>query len=556
MLKTSLLAMTFFAAGQAASAQTPPPAVGGQLQQIPPATVPRTANPDLRVERPSTDAREAASGARVRIAGLHVTGNTLFGEAELIAATGVAPGAELTLPELRNAAAAITAFYNRHGFILAQAYLPPQEIRDGAVTIQVIEGRYGAVTLNNPTTVSDGVARHRLRGLHPGDVVAIGPLERSLLLLSDLPGVSVHSTLAPGALPGASDLTVELTPGRRVTGSLEADNAGNRYTGAYRLGGTINLNNPTGRGDRLGLRLLASTEGLAYGRLAYDAPVGDGTLGLAYTHMRYQLGQEFEALDAGGTADIISLYGDYPLIRSRRGDLHIFAGVDGKRLKDDIGLVSLDSRRDSQAVSLGLRGEARDRFGGGGWTAFSVTGTTGNLDIKNPAERLADSLAGETNGAFGKAQFSLMRQQTVAGPLSLFAAVRGQVAFDNLDSSEKMELGGAYGVRAYPEGEAYGDEGYIATLEARLSLDRWTRRWPGDFQLFGFVDAGAVKFAHDPWSPGPTGAHRSGAGVGVAWMGPRDLTARVTYAARLGDQPATSGPDRSGRIWFQITKQF
>lgn len=556
MFKTSLLAAALLAAGNAASAQTVPPGAGGQLQQIPPAEVPRTTAPDLRVERPGTGAQEAVSGARIRIAVLRVTGATLFSEAELVAATGVSPGAELTLPELRNAAAAITAFYNRHGYILAQAYLPPQEIRDGTVTIMVMEGRYGAVTLNNQSPLSEGVARHRLRGLHSGDLVTIAPLERSLLLLSDLPGVAVHSTLAPGAEPGASDLTVALSPGRRVTGSLEADNAGNRYTGAYRLGGTINLNNPTGHGDRLSLRLLASTEGLAYGRAAYEAPVGDGTLGVAYTHMRYQLGQEFDALDAAGTADIVSLYGDYPLIRSRRANLNLFASIDGKRLKDDIGLVSLDSRRDSQALTVGLRGDARDGFGGGGWTAFSISGTTGNLDIGNPAERLADSLAGRTGGSFGKVQFSLTRLQTLGGPLSLFATVRGQAAFDNLDSSEKMELGGAYGVRAYPEGEAYGDEGYVATLEARLALDRWTRSAPGAFQLFSFVDTGEVRFVHDPWSPGSSSARRHGAGVGLAWTGPGDLTARVTYAARLGDQPATSAPDRSGRVWFQITKQF
>ena len=556
MLRTSLLAAAFVAAGHAASAQTVPPGAGGQLQQIPPAEVPRTTAADLRVERPGTGAREAPSGARIRIAVLHVTGATLFSEAELVAATGVSPGAELTLPELRNAAAAITAFYNRHGYILAQAYLPPQEVKDGIVTITVIEGRYGGVTLNNQSTLSDGVARHRLRGLHPGDPVAIAPLERSLLLLSDFPGVAVHSTLAPGAEPGASDLVVALTPGRRVTGSLEADNAGNRYTGTYRLGGTINFNNPTGYGDRLSLRLLASTEGLAYGRAAYEAPVGDGTLGLAYTHMRYQLGQEFDALDAAGAADIVSLYGDYPLIRSRRANLDLFASLDAKRLKDDIGLVSLDSRWDSQALSVGLRGDVRDGLGGGGWMAFSITGTTGSLDIKNLVERLADSLAGQTNGNFGKAQFSLMRLQNVSGPLSLYGAVRGQVAFDNLDSSEKMELGGAYGVRAYPEGEAYGDEGYVATLEARLSLDRWTPTWPGDFQLIGFVDTGEVRFAHDPWSPGSKSARRHGAGMGLAWMGPGDVTARVTYAARLGDQPATSAPDRSGRVWFQIIKQF
>ena len=41
--------------------------------------------------------------------------------------------------------------------------------------------------------------------------------------------------------------------------------------------------------------------------------------------------------------------------------------------------------------------------------------------------------------------------------VSLFASVNGQLASKDLDSSEKMVLGGMYAVRAYPEGEAYAD---------------------------------------------------------------------------------------------------
>ncbi len=75
--------------------------------------------------------------------------------------------------------------------------------------------------------------------------VSVGqPVESPLLQLSDLPGVSVKSTLVPGASVGASDLIVDVSPGQRVTGSIDADNARNRYTGEERLGGTANLNNP------------------------------------------------------------------------------------------------------------------------------------------------------------------------------------------------------------------------------------------------------------------------------------------------------------------------
>lgn len=554
MFRSSLVLAAVLAASQNAHAQVPP--VGGQLQQIPPAAVPQRPAPDIRIERPEAPADAEAEGRRIRVDALRVTGATLFTEAELVAATGFIPGSELTLPELRNAAAEITRFYNSRGYVLAQAYLPPQDVVGGTVTLAVVEGRYGAIDLRNQSGVSDAVVGRLLNGLAPGAPVAIAPLERSLLLLSDVPGVVVHSTLSPGAAVGSSDLTVDLTRGRRISGSLEADNAGNRYTGAYRFGGSINFHNPTGMGDLISLRLLASTEGLAYGRAAWQAPLGEATVGVGWTHMQYDLGREFSALEAGGTADILSVFASYPLIRSRSANLYALASFDAKFLSDEIGLVSQVSDKEIRAVTFGLRGDSRDGFGGGGWNAGSLSWTSGELDIEDPFERAADAMTARSHGGFNKLQYAISRLQSVSGPLSVYGSLRGQVATNNLDASEKMELGGAYAVRAYPEGEAYGDEGYVATIEARLALDEWTRSLPGRFQLIGFVDAGEVDFAHDPWFPGPNHARRSGIGAGVVWSGPDDLFVRATYAHRLGDQAVTSGPDDSGRAWFQIVKLF
>lgn len=554
MLRSSLIAAALLATGQSAYAQQPP--ATGQLQQIPPAAVPLRSAPDIRIERPDPAVEAAAEGSSIRVDALRVTGATLFTEAELVAAADFTPGRDLTLPELRNAAARITRFYNDHGYVLAQAYLPAQDVVGGTVTIAVLEGRYGAIELRNQAGVPDPLAGSVLNGLNRGDPVEIAPLERRLLLLSDIPGVVVHSTLSPGAEVGSSDLTVDLTRARRISGSLEADNAGNRYTGAYRLGGSINLHNPTGLGDLISLRLLASTEGLAYGRAAWQVPLGDATVGVAWTHMEYALGREFEVLDAGGTADIFSVFASYPLIRSRNANLYALASFDAKFLSDEIGLVSQVSDKEIRALTVGLRGDSRDGFGGGGWNAGSLSWTSGELDIESPFERAADAVTARSQGGFNKLQYTLSRLQTVGGPLSLYGSLRGQVATDNLDASEKMELGGAYAVRAYPEGEAYGDEGYVATVEARLALDQWTASLPGQFQLIGFVDAGEVDFAHDPWFAGSNHARRSGVGAGVVWSRLDDLFVRVTYAHRLGDQIATSGPSDSGRVWFQIVKLF
>jgi len=554
MLRSSLIVAALVATGQSAYAQQPPAA--GQLQQIPPAAAPRRSTPDIRIERPDPSVDAVAEGASIRVDALRVTGATLFTEAELVATADVTPGHDLTLPELRNAAARITRFYNDRGYVLAQAYLPAQDVFGGTVTIAVVEGRYGAIELRNQSGVPDALAGGMLDGLNPGDPVAIAPLERRLLLLSDIPGVVVHSTLSPGAEVGSSDLTVDLTRARRISGSLEADNAGNRYTGAYRFGGSVNLHNPTGLGDLISLRLLASTEGLAYGRAAWQAPLGDATVGVAYTHLQYDLGREFAVLDAGGTADIFSVFASYPLIRSRNANLYALASFDAKFLSDEIGLVSQVSDKEIRALTVGLRGDSRDGFGGGGWNTGSWSWTSGELDIESPFERAADAATARSQGGFNKLQYAVSRLQTVSGPLSLYGSLRGQMATDNLDPSEKMELGGAYAVRAYPEGEAYGDEGYVATIEARLALDQWTASLPGRFQLIGFVDAGEVDFAHDPWFAGSNHARRSGVGAGLVWSGPDDLFVRVTYAHRLGDQIATSGPDDGGRAWFQIVKLF
>ncbi len=116
------------------------------------------------------------------------------------------------------------------------------------VSIAIIGGRHGAVTLKNTSRVSDAAAKHILSGLESGDIVANGPLERRLLLLSDLPGTRVRSTIAPGTAVGTSDLQVDIDRSRSVTGSIEAGNGGNRYTGYYRAGSSLNLNNPLGIG--------------------------------------------------------------------------------------------------------------------------------------------------------------------------------------------------------------------------------------------------------------------------------------------------------------------
>lgn len=555
-MKIRILTVILAAAGQGALAQPIGASAGGQFQQIPPAPSQPRSLPDIRIDRGQTPSSPEPAGVRIVVTSLRVTGETRFTEAELISAAGFRPGVELDLAGLRVLAARIADFYNRHGYFVAQAYLPAQDILNGSVTIAVIEGRYGKVSLHNRTNVSDALARSVLAGLDPGDVVAARPLERRLLLLSDLPGVGVNATLSPGQAVGTSDLLVGLTPGRRVSGSLEVDNGGNRYTGEYRGGGVLNLNEPFGHGDVASVRFLTSGSGLYYARVAYEARIQDATVGVSYAHLSYRLGYEFEPLDAHGTANVVSLYGSYPLVRSRDTNLRAVWDFDSRTFRDEVGATSSVTDRSARVAIVGLAGDHSDRFWGGGWTTFSVNWAVGDLNIKTPLARAIDAATARTNGSYNKLSFDIARLQQLRGPLSLYGEARGQVASKNLDSSEKMELGGAYGVRAYPEGEAYGDQGYILTAEARLRLAALSKLLRGRLEAVAFVDHGSVTLNKSPWNADPNHRTLSAAGVGLNWADSHGLVARVAYAFKVGNEPALSAPDRSGRLWFQLSKSF
>src|SRR5512133_3194134 len=186
MSKTKLVSVALLALSQSAFAQIADrPSAGGQILQVPPAPARQRAIPEIRIEQGGTPATPAADSVKILVNTLNVSGRTLYSEAELVAITGFSPGAELTLSDLRGMAAKIAGFYHQNGYFVAQAYLPAQDIKDGAVTIAVIEGQYGKVTLRNQTNLSDDLANNLLAGINSGEPVTSAPLESRLLLLSD-----------------------------------------------------------------------------------------------------------------------------------------------------------------------------------------------------------------------------------------------------------------------------------------------------------------------------------------------------------------------------------
>ncbi|MBF0355256.1 MAG: ShlB/FhaC/HecB family hemolysin secretion/activation protein [Alphaproteobacteria bacterium] len=551
-----ILPLLLIAHWQGSFAATPLDA-GGQLKQIPPAPALRKDAPKIDILPSPAPAPLDPQGERIMVKSLKIAGAEFYTQDELLRVAGFKPGSQMTLLDLRDMATKIADHYHKNGYFVAQVYLPPQDIVDGSVTIAVMVGKYDNFTLRNETNLSDNLAKGILEGLNKADPIKSAPLENRLLLLSDIPGIFVKSSLVPGASVGTSDLIVDILPGERMTGSLDADNAGNRLTGLYRLGSMTNINNPSGLGDVVSLRTLTSGEGLKYARASYQIQMGKATAGIAYSGVKYALGKELDSLDATGTARIASIFGRYPLARSRQSSLYAQLAYDAKTFQDKVASELTVSGKRARVLMASLSGDHRDDFAGGGQTAFSVTLTSGNVDIKTFVMETFDTETARSDGQFRKIGANFSRLQSVTDSLSLSAAFNGQFASRNLDASEKMELGGMYGVRAYPEGEAYGDQGYVANLEVRYLLPKFYPYLPGQMQLIGFVDVGSVMINKRPWASGQNGRTLGGAGFGVTWAEANDYSLKAYFAHGLGNEAVASDPkSASSRFWMQALKFF
>ncbi len=536
----------------------PAPDAGTTLRQLEPPTLtlPRKPAAGVELEKPERPVLKPAPTLRFTLKGFRITGAMAFSEAELLQVVREFVGRDVNVADLGEAVGRLTRFYFERGYPLATAYLPVQEIEGGLVELVVIEGRFGAVELLNRSRVNDHRIVAYLDDLR-GQVVADALIERKLLLVYDLPGVvPSRAVLHPGQAIGETDLRLELAPAPAATGSVELDNHGNRFNGATQLSGQIELASPGGIGDWLSVRLTKGDPGLEYGRASYLVPIGgDGMrLGASYSSVRYRLGQSFAALDASGEGRHAVLSLSYPLVRGQRFSLYGRAGAERKEFEDRINATATDTDRRSRLLALALYGSSFDSLGGGGASAFSLNYSGGELDIRTPAAKAIDDATAHTGGGFRKWTASYVRLQNLADPLSLYVSFLGQKAGKNLDSSEKLILGGPQGVRAYPQGEAAGDSGYVLSAELRYALKPGDL--PGELTLAGFLDSGQVRINEEPFAAGSNRRRLSGGGIIVHWAKANDFTVRFMLARRIGDERATAGSDRKARVWLQAVKNF
>lgn len=493
----------------------------------------------------------ADAGRMVYVRALRVQGSTVFTEEELLdLIIDDAEGRELSIGDLYALAERITQHYRKNGYTLARAYVPAQPVRDGLVVLSVIEGRLGEISIRNHAGIK-GLALAPVQGLRKGELAQDETLERALLLLSDVPGIKPESTLRAGSSFGLTDLIVDVNRAPWITGMIDADMNGDRYNGRNRLGVALNLNNALGLGDQFGVRTRISDGGFRYALGTWRVPVSRNGMQLStsVSDLRYEPGGELTALGISGGARTYGFALTQPIVRTRRTNVYTEVELSNLSVEDRVAVAGSVRERLVNRISASLSGDWVDDWGGS--NSWSVVYAMGNLDTSIPPNPADVTAARE--GRFSKVNLSLRRLQALSSDTSLLLSVTAQLARQNLDSSQKFALGGSAGVRAYPQGEGFGDEGLLSVIELRQLLGAvGNSTWQGT----AFIDHGQVRLSKV--SAGNTINERTltGAGLGLNASIGDGWGLRTSVAWRVGTQAPLTDEDKNPRLWMQASKNF
>lgn len=529
-----------------------PPDAGRTLQENAPAIQAPVESQKIEIQAPAVT-EAAAGGVTVQVQSISFSGNTLYDAAQLNAVVGDVAGKSLDLAGLKSLANQVTQYYRANGYSFARAYVPAQPVKDGAVQIVVVEGSYGGVAAVGDESLAPS-AQKFLAGLIPGQPIHARELEHAVLVLDDQPGIKVTPLVRPGQAVGTGDLDVRVEREKRFAGGLSVDNHGNRYTGRNRVRANVSADSPFMLGDQITANGLYTSEQMWFGALGYSLPLGGKGLraNVGVSHTYYELGKQFKNLDAHGTADIASAGLTYSIYRSQRANLNIGATYQHKWITDKQGAAATKDTKSSDVLPVVLSFDLRDGLGGGGVTYGSVTWTHGNLDLGNGTDKLNDANA-KTDGAFDKLNLDLARIQLLPNQFSAYARVSAQWSNENLDSSEGFGLGGSNGVRAYPSGEAFGDEGALFQAEIR-----YAKAFENGASLnpYVFYDAGTIKVNQNNWTTDKNRRTVSGAGLGMR-ASYKGWNADAALAWRLsGGKPESDTKDDIPMLWVTAGYQF
>ena len=479
-----------------------------------------------------------------------------------------------TINQLQAIADEISVYYRERGFFIAQVIVPAQEVRDGVVTLRVLEGTLEDVRVENNNAYKAKVIEGPFRRLR-GYPVTQERVERALLDVQDFPGLTVFGTFTQGEELGNTDLIVRVQDEDRFSFTPSVDNYGSEFTGEYRAMLDCTFNNLFGVADKVNGYVLQTFEpdNGTYGGLNFKFPFGRNAIGFGGSVNTFDVGGLEGLTDLGveGEVEQLDFYWDRTFANGRFFGASARLNIATKTATTEIPGFESNQKIVISEDNLAVAGLSFDFFKasrkGRGFTVGSFTADIGMPDQLGSMDGSGDGVSSRTGGdgeraggSFEKYKFNFQHLRRMSENSSVLLRVDAQYTDDILVALEQYSIGGPQNVRAYPVAEALVDTGASGTVEfifrAPGFADKPTkgnRTWGEILQVSLYGDYAYGETNNPRVNEEPT-VDYSGYGLGLQFNVPGKFYARFDVASPIGSREPTN--DRDPQYYFRMSYTF
>ena len=443
--------------------------------------------------------------------------------------------------------------YRQHGYFLAQAAVPPQEITGGSIRVEVSEGRYGSVTVDGNEHYSTAFIRRYFAPAQSGGLIRERPLLTGLLELNQLPDLTVQSVFAPGEKPGTSDVILRVHDDHPLHAVVDYNNQGSRLVGRNRVALSLIGGRALVEGDDLTLRVSDPFPGASdpFYQASYARPVGHAydRIGVQYASAQTRVrGSGLDPLDIRGTADIAGLSWQRPLTVRQDEQTALAIGFTGKNLRNFV-LNTTPTSQDkirmlTATYSINRRREKQQLA-----TSAVLSQGLGTALGGSSNEQDIPSRVGAGN-AFTKLNVDATMIRELDSKDFLVLHGSGQIGTRPLVVAEQFAIGGLDSVRGFTQSEALGDDGYALSAELRRDLFKQRSR---TVQGAAFVENGEV-FRQRPQRGEERSSALTGIGLGLRAFFGSEATVRLDLGLPLS--PSRNVDGESATLYAQASYRY
>ncbi|WP_250325027.1 ShlB/FhaC/HecB family hemolysin secretion/activation protein, partial [Campylobacter lari] len=397
---------------------------------------------------------------------------------------------KFSLQDLQDISNIIAYYFQVNGYPAATAYVPQQEFED-SIQINIALGTLGKYIIKNKTTIKDHFIESKLNENIKGKIISTKLIEDSVYKVNEMYGVQTLAGLQAGENVGETDVVIEVVPDTKANVLLYADNYGIKSAGDIRAGISMGFNSILNMGDYYNFYLQSSNENQINYGASYTFFLGNLKITPSISQGSYSLGGDYEGLGFSGTSRNFGIDFSYPVWINTNSSLYFTSSIYHKILSDvTLDLLTFD--KSSNVGSIGLEGLFRGFENN--TLSYSAKVSVGKVyDDGTTIFGDTSKSGGKGFGWFRKLNASVNNYYSINEYITHTLNINYQKVLGNfeLDSSESSSLGGAYGVRAYDNGEGDGDNTIVANFGIRINIPNT------NFYFTPFYDVGYAWYEKD-----------------------------------------------------------